>query len=360
MVADKKIQHATKKTSGFPRLCLVGPMLGANPGWVVSQGEILARHFQDEGWPVRLTSPVPGRVKRLVDTIRSLIAWRNEYDMAVVMVFSGPSFFMADISSSILQQLGKPIIYYLRGGDLPNFSRKNNIWVKEVLRRGKAICSPSDYLARYFNRIGFQVEVIPNIIDISRYPFRQRTNVSPRLLWMRTFHPIYNPEMAVNVLAKLIQRYPDARLTMAGQDKGILTSIEQKVKKAKLSANVRFAGFLDIDQKKAEFATHDIYLHTNRVDNMPVSVVEAAAFGLPIIATKVDGIPFLLEHEKTALLVEDEDVDGMANAVRRLLNDQELAFHISNNGRLLAESFTWSNVFPQWQELLKQIYEQSV
>ena len=57
---------------------------------------------------------------------------------------------------------------------------------------------------------------------------------------------------------------------------------------------------------------------------MPVSVIEAAAFGLPIVATKVGGIPYLLEHEKNALLVDSEDVDGMVSAVKRLLFNREL------------------------------------
>ena len=235
-----------KFMTDFPRLCLIGPMLGGNPGWVVSQGEILARHFQNEGWPVRLTSPVPGRVKRLVDTIRSLIAWRNDYDLAVVMVFSGPAFFMAEVSSLIAKRLGKPVVFYLHGGNLPDFTSRHPAWAKRVLQRGSAVCSPSGYLAEFFNQNGLSVQVIPNVIDIEKYPFHMRAQVSPKMLWMRTYHPAYNPEMAIDVLAELVRMHPGACLTMAGQDKGLLGSAEQRAQDAKLGSQgsiCRFFGY---------------------------------------------------------------------------------------------------------------------
>ena len=88
---------------------------------------------------------------------------------------------------------------------------------------------------------------------------------------------------------------------------------------------------------------------------LPVSVVEAAAFGLPIVATAVGGIPHLLEHEQTALLVPDEDSEAMAQAVTRLLQEPGLAAQLSSQGRKLAEASDWPRIHAQWQNLFSTL-----
>jgi glycosyltransferase involved in cell wall biosynthesis len=123
-----------------------------------------------------------------------------------------------------------------------------------------------------------------------------------------------------------------------------------QVERLGLQEEVRFAGFLDLPGKQQQFAGHDIYLSTNRIDNTPVSVLEAAAFGLPVVATRVGGVPFLLQDGQTALLVEDDAAEAMAQAVRRLVEEPGLAGRLSENGRRLAEQFDWSQVLDLWED----------
>jgi L-malate glycosyltransferase len=330
-------------------------MLGSNPGWVVTQGEILARLFAAEGYTIRISSAVPYRLLRLVDIIQSLIRWRHKVDLVVLAVFSGPAFLPVDIASLLAKWLQKPLIMVLRGGGLPEFTQSHPGWVHRVLTRGDIIVSPSKFLAQYYEKSGFCIKIIPNVLDIDRYHFRHKQSVQPRIVWMRTFHPDYSPDMAIEVLKKLQPELPQVCLTMAGQDKGLLASLKQYVEQEGLADRVRFAGFLNMEGKQREFAIHDIYLNTNRVDNMPVSVLEAAAFGLPIVATNVGGIPYLLDNENTALLVADADVQGMADAVLRLVREPQLAAHLSKNGRQLAESCSWPAVKLQWETLFETL-----
>ena len=342
----------------LPRVGFVGPMLGVNPGWVTTQGEVLADLLAGEGYPVRTTSSIPARLPRLADTLRTLVAWHGQVDLLVHQVFSGPAFGITDVASMLGRYLGVPQVFVLHGGALPEFAVARPGWVRRVMSRAAAIVAPSNYLAHTFSlypELAGRIRVIPNILAIKDYPFRHRPTIAPRLLWMRTFHDWYHPEMAIEVLATLRHNYPTATLTMAGQEKGLGPVVRELANRRGLTEAVRFPGFLGPHDKQREFDAHDIYLNTNRVDNMPVSVLEAAAFGLPVVATAVGGVPFLLRDGETGLLVPDGDVAAMCAAVRRLLEEPELAERLSANGRRLAESCAWEPVRAQWHTLFAEV-----
>ncbi len=334
-------------------------MVGVNPGWVTTQGERLAGLLAEAGYSVRVTSHKTARLARLFDILSSLVVWRNEIDVVVHQVFSGPAFGITDVASLLCRALGLRQVFALRGGALPEFAAAHSRWARRVLRRADVIVTPSTYLAEVFSanpELAGRIRTIPNILEIDGYRYRHRATARPRLLWMRTFHDVYHPEMAVEVLAQLRRSHPDATLTMAGQEKGLHAAVQALAAERGLSGFVRFPGFLGPEDKAREFANHDIYLNTNRVDNMPVSVLEAAAFGLPVVATAVGGVPHLLRDGETGLLVADGDVGAMTEAVRRLLDEPGLAAKLSANGRRLAESCGWGAVRPQWEALFEEMY----
>jgi glycosyltransferase involved in cell wall biosynthesis len=247
----------------------------------------------------------------------------------------------------------------LRAGAMPEFMARYPHWSCRVLRRADALVAPSPFLARALARYGFMVQVIPNVVNLAAYTYRYRRALSPRLFWMRAFHPIYNPHMAVRVLAHVQKVVRDAALVMAGQDKGTQDDVQRLARKLGLDDKVHFPGYLDMLAKVHEGNAADIFLNTNRVDNMPVSVVEACAMGLPVVATNVGGIPDLLTDGKTSLLVPDDDDKAMAEAVLRLLHDPNLAGRLSANGRKLAERSSWEQVRPEWEQLFASVMAQS-
>lgn len=333
------------------RIGFVAPMLGGNSGYVLSQAEIQADLFAQSGYEVFKTSTNPSPLWRMFDMVKAVISWRNRVDLIIHSVFSGRGFINTDIVSYFCKILNIPIIFVLRGGALPSFAREHERWLKHTLSRADALVSPSNYLAGFFVERGYSVHVIPNVLKMSDYPFRLRSQIQPNLIWMRSFHPIYNPDMAIRVLQLLQPMFPQVRLTMAGSDKGLLPGMKKLAAQCEVTDKIKFAGFLDLSGKQKEFSDNDIFLNTNRVDNMPVSVLEAAAFGLPIVATNVGGIPYLLQHEQTGLLVEDENAEKMTEAVIRLLQEPELTARLSSEGRRLAEMSSWTAVNTQWEAL---------
>jgi glycosyltransferase involved in cell wall biosynthesis len=340
-----------------PRILFVGPMLGRHAGWVPNPAEILAPKFAGEGYTCILTSDTLNRYFRLVNIVQTMLRERKHYDIVSIQVYSGLSFLVEDIASLVAGYLGKKIVMVLHGGNMPVFMQRFPDWSRRVLVRAHTIVTPSAYLQSVVSLYGFGAEVIPNMLDLEKYPFRLRRIVMPRLLWMRTFFEYCHPELAVEVLERLSKFYEDASLTMSGQDKGLLETTKQLVEKKGLQSKVRFAGFLNEKAKQREFGNHDIYLNTNRIDNMPIAVIEAGAFGLPVVAMSVGGIPFLLKHEQTALLTPFGDVDAMVAAISRLVEEPAMSTRISRQGRKLAEKSAWENVFPLWDAMYKQVYE---
>jgi len=227
-------------------------------------------------------------------------------------------------------------------------------WSVRVLNRAAEIITPTAYLQSAVRNHGLDAQIIPNIIDLSEYQFRNRRNVRLRLFWMRSFHSIYNPMMAIEVLAQLRRQSLDATLVMAGRDKGLLQNVRRELKCRGLESAVRFVGYLDSEGKRREGSDADIFINTSHIDNAPVALIEAGAMGLPIVSTDVGGIRELFGHGRGAILIPDGDSEAMADALCRLWSEPELAERLSRNGRLVAEQCSWSRVGPKWHDSISR------
>lgn len=336
-------------------LCFVGNMLGRNADYITTQGQIVADLFAVEGYQITCVSSKINRTARLAEIILTLIKDHRKFDVVLLEVYSGLYFIIASVAGLLCKIFRLPLIMILHGGNLPAFTKKHPFWTKKILNQADHLVAPSTFLAEKIGDSGYEIQVISNVVDIDSYIYRERSNISPRLIWMRSFHPIYNPEMAIKVLAKLRQSEPDATLTMAGNDKGLEDEVKTLAEKLGLSGAVRFTGFLDLEKKIKEFSAADIYINTNRIDNMPVSVVEARALGLPVIATNVGGLPYLIENGKNGFLVANNDVDAMVESIKMLLDNPELTRKISRNGRALAENSAWTTVRSEWEKLIDEV-----
>ncbi|MGH7717526.1 MAG: glycosyltransferase family 4 protein [Gemmatimonadaceae bacterium] len=330
-------------------------MLGRNAGYATSQSQFLAGRLASAGHQVIAVSSRLSRAGRLSDVVGTLVRNRKRVDVVIIDVFGGLSFVLEDVASLLGRRFGHRIILVLHGGAFPDFAARSPRWTRRVLNRADVVITPSEYLCETAKRLGYDAHVIPNTIDMAEYPYRVRDQVSPRLLWMRSYHPLYNPMMAVRVLARLRSVFSNATLVMAGADKGFEHDVRRVAAELDVSGAVRFAGFLDHEAKVREGDAADIYLNTNRVDNTPVSVIEACAMGLPVIATAVGGLAHMLRDGETGLLVPDDDDEAMAAAAQKLISDPSLAKRLSMNGRGLALRSHWQNVRPQWESVFRQV-----
>lgn len=335
---------------------IAGPLLGTRPGRVTGQGEVLAALLAEHGTDVVTASAVVNPFGRVLDTLAVLARRRGDLDAVLILVFSGRSFAVAEATAALASVMRLPTLLWLHGGNLPAFALRHRRRVRRLLASAERVVAPSAFLASELHSLRPDIECIPNVLPLAQgYPTKVRTTVAPRLLWMRSFDEEYRPELAVDVLAELRSRGVDASLTMAGQTGEREPAVRTRATRLGVADHVAFPGFLDAAAKRAAFATHDIFLATNRVDNAPVALLEAAASGLVIVAMSVGGIPHLFRDGHDAVLVEDGDVAAMSDAVVALVRGELPAGAISANATALAEGSRAGVVLDRWVRVLDEV-----
>ena len=335
-----------------PAVLLVGNFLSSTKG-TRSLCEDLAQWFQSQGWSVITTSSRVGRGARLLDFLLTVWGERKRYKVAQVDVYSGPAFVWAELVCWALRVIHKPYVLTLRGGSLPAFACRSNRRVRNLFQSASAVTAPSRYLLELMQPYRKDMILLPNPLYLSKYSFSLRRHPAPRLIWLRALHNIYNPSLAVRVVALIREDFPDVRLSMIGPDKGdgSLGAARDLALQLGVADKITFTGSVPKDSIAQWLNQGDIFLNTTRVDNTPVSVLEAMACGLCIVSTNVGGIPYLLENEGDSLLVSDDDHMAMAKAVQRLMTERGLAERLSRNARKKVEPFDWSNILPKWEKL---------
>ncbi|MBA4154168.1 glycosyltransferase family 4 protein [Flavobacterium sp.] len=319
----------------------------------VSTIETLGPLLEKEGFNVIMSSSKNNPILRLLDMIFDTVINFKKVDFVLIDTYSTLNFWYAFIISQCCRLLKIKYIPILHGGNLPNRIKKNPFLSRLLFNNSYINITPSGYLFHHLKEFQIKnVKQIPNTISVSEYNHDLRNIVRPRLLWVRAFASIYNPEMALKVFSKLKKIYPDAELCMVGPYKDMSKEVvQQLIEKNKV--DIKLSGRLTKAEWTQLSKKYDIFINTTHFDNTPVSVIEAMALGLPIVSTNVGGIPFLLEDRENALLVNDSDVDEMVKSITELIENPELARKLSVNGRKEAEQFDWNVVKNQWKEILK-------
>ena len=135
----------------------------------------------------------------------------------------------AELVAWALRLMKKPYVLILRGGNLPAFAQDTGKRVPHLLQSASIVIAPSPYLFKQMRPYRQDLFLLPNPLNLAVYSFKHRMNPAPRLVWLRAFHDVYNPSLAVRVLACLVEDFPSAQLLMMGPDKedGSLSSGEQ-------------------------------------------------------------------------------------------------------------------------------------
>ena len=359
----RRHEELDDRVSAWPRACVVGP-LPPPSGGMANQCEQLLRLLAAEGAQVTLVRtnapyqpswvasiPIVRAGFRLLPYLLSL--WRGIGQAQVVHVFANSGwawYLLAAPALAIARLRHVPAIVNYRGGLADEFLSHAPRLVHRQLASAAARVTPSVFLQRVFARHGLSAEAIPNVVDLKRFspqPFRDPLT-APHLVVTRNLEALYDIPTALRTFAQVRLVWPQARLTIAGSGPE-LAALQQLSAELGLAPAVHFAGRIANADIGGLYAQADLVLNTSTVDNMPNSILESLASGVPVVSTAAGGIPDLVQHEHTAMLAPVGDVDALTQAVLRVLGDRALAWHLRESGLALASQFEWSNVRGRWQ-----------
>lgn len=356
------------------KLGLVGPLPPPNGGMAM-QTEQLARLLALEGVEVELLPTNAPYRPVWVERVRGLRAlfrlfpflvrvWSlaGRVDLVHLMANSGWSWqlFAAPVIW-LCRWRGTPVVVNYRGGKAEEYLARSAQRVLPTLRRASELVVPSGFLKDVFGRHGIDSVVVPNIIDSERFAPVTRLwgeHMPLRLVVTRNLEPIYGLETAIHALAIVTREIPAAHLTLAGSGPSG-DSLRELAGELGVGDQVQFSGRLDRQQIASLYTESHIMLNPTRVDNMPNSVLEAMACGLPVISTDVGGVPYILRHEHNGLLVPVDDPEAMAAAILRLVRDPALGRALAETGLRQVQQYTWPVVRDQWLALYTRQREEA-
>jgi glycosyltransferase involved in cell wall biosynthesis len=342
-----------------PSVCIVCEMPPPAGGMSV-QAERLGRHLRDEGHAVRhvrTNALAHGSPLRRVKGLRGLVNFagylaqlaRGIPPSRIVHVFSHSylSFWLFTLPAVAMgRALGKRVVVHYHGGSADEFLAGARRAVSAVLRRADALLVPSGFLVEVFARHGHAASELPNVMPLDRFAFRAREPLAPRILMARHLRSLYNPACGLRAFALFAAQRPEARLSIAG-DGPERAALQALAGALGVRERVDFLGHLDQDRMREAFESHDVLLNSSRVDNQPVSLLEAFACGLPVVSTAVGGIPHMLRDGVDGLLAPDDSAATLAAQLARLFDEPGLATALARSARERVAAHDWTRVYPR-------------
>ncbi|MGH8218565.1 MAG: glycosyltransferase family 4 protein [Steroidobacteraceae bacterium] len=338
---------------------------------MANQTRQLARLLASDGVKVRLVcsnepySPAwLGKIRgvravaRLLPYRRALASASHEVDVMHVMANSGWAWFLL-AAPAVRAALRRdvPVIINYRGGLAREFLASAPRVVASMLRAASAVIVPSRFLQGVFAEHGISARIIPNVVNLELFrPVPRPEGRGRHIVIARSLEAIYGIDTAIRAAAKLHRDFPDLTVSIAGSGPE-RAPLERLAAELGVSDRIRFTGRLEPEMVAELYGRADIALNPSRVDNTPNSVLEAAASGVPIVSTNVGGVPFLVEHGRSAWLVPPDDPALMAEGVARLLRHDALRDSLCAGAAQVAQSCSWAAVGGQWLTLYRQLSE---
>lgn len=346
------------------RVCIVGPSLDIIGGQSIQLERLRVRLVKNPGLEVSFLAVNP----RLIGPLRFLqrikyvrtVATSFVYFLSllirvprvdVVHAFSASywSFLLAPVPAMLAGRLfGKGVILNYHSGEADDHLTR---WrsAKPLMRLAHLIAVPSGYLVDVFARHGLAARSVPNFVEMEQLPTRRRSPLEPSFLSNRNFEAHYNVSCVLRAFKRIQERLPHAMLTIAG-DGSLRDRLRSEAAALDLK-NVTFCGPVAPDKMPMLYNETDVYLNAPDIDNMPISLLEAAVCGLPIVTSDAGGIPYMVRNEVTALVVPCNDDEAMAAAAIRLFEEPGLATRLSDEGRAeVMRRYVWPEVEKNWMD----------
>jgi glycosyltransferase involved in cell wall biosynthesis len=322
----------------------------------------LGRQLREEGFPVHVLNRSPGFdwncSRRLADLLR-----RERVN--VVHAHQYTPFFYAMVARLLYRR--PPVLFTEHGRHQPDYPRRKRIFANRLLlkRRDRVVGVGEAVRQALIRNEGIpaeRVEVIYNGINLApivngtpnRDALRQEIGVGARdlvILQVARLDYLKDHATAIRALGHVVQSRPEAKLVLVGEGPE-LSSIQEVVHRHGLESHVLFLG-LRTDVARLLRAA-DVFLLTSISEGIPLTVIEAMASGLPVVATRVGGLAEVVEEGHTGLLAAAGDDRGLAQHLLHLACNPALGEQMGKSGKARAhQAFTEDQMHGQYVQLYR-------
>jgi len=320
-----------------------------NTGGISVQVDLLHKKLCDEGIQSEIFSTAGSWFYRLFVLFRLLFKGRK-FDIFHIHGCSFFGFFPITTGIVAAKILKKTIILTYHGGDAKRFFKKYPNLVRFFLMKTDKNIVLSGFLGEIFARYNIPYTIIPNIAEFSDEKFVLRETIRPNYISVRSLTKIYNIGCILKAFSIVQKNCSNATLTVLG-DGDCRADLETSAKYLHLK-NIDFIGQIDNREIYSYLMKADIFLSSPVVDNQPMSILEAYNAGLLVISSKVGGVPFMVEDNKTGLLFESNNHDEMAKKMIQALEKQDLSKKMILQANKELEKYSWQKI----KEKLLPIY----
>lgn len=286
--------------------------------------------------------------------VRFIITLLKDRKIKVVHIHSSArgSFWRKAIFIRIALKFKKKVIFHSHSGSFKDFYNSNSDKVRKILDRCDVIVALSEQWKSFFNSIGYisNCIVINNPIVAPSITPRATDNIKHILFLGKIC-----PEKGVfDMLDMIIAHKSDLEgkvcFHIAGNDQ--IDRLNNIINEHGLSSLVKYEGWVTGEQKNQLFNDSDMFILPSYIEGVPVSILEAMSYGLPVIATDVGGVASVVTHGQNGLFITPGDKEQMFEAIKLLLNDEAYKNRLVANALETCENYKISRV----KESLSQLY----
>ena len=351
------------------RVLMVAPSFDILGGQSVQAARLLERLREEPSLNIGflpINPRLPGGLRQLqrikyVRTVVTSIAYvasllLQVYKYDVIHVFSASyfSFVLAPTPAILIGKLyRRKVLLNYHSGEAEDHLRRWRRTAIPTIRLVDSVIVPSEYLVRVFASFRVKALAINNLIDTSKFRFRERMPLKPVFLSNRNLESHYGVDRVLRAFALIQKRIPEASLTIAGdgsQSRALKTLAQELDLR-----NTTFLGQVDPNSIADVYDAADIFLNGSEIDNQPLSILEAFSCGLPIVTTDAGGIPDIVEDGKTGMVVPRGDYVQIAERAITLLDNPALTKHMIERGRHECLKYSWEAVRDAWMNVYQDL-----
>jgi len=182
--------------------------------------------------------------------------------------------------------------------------------------------------------------------------FRKRHDLQgPVLLFAGALHRFKGPQRLLHTLPGILRSFPTAVAVFCGPDVGGAASLVSLARRLGVQNHARFLGYVDRETLLDAYAACDVFVLPSNYEAFGLSLVEAMAFGKPVVASKVGGVPSVVEHGSNGFLVRPDDVEGLRHGITTILEDEILRREFGERSKMLSERYSWSVAVQRYEGL---------